>query len=80
MSEQRDEMGVVTIGAREIYDAVVGLRADVQSLVQSHEDVAKTLDAHETRIGSLEQQVWRASGVAATLGATAGILIPIIFK
>jgi hypothetical protein len=67
MSEQ-DPLGV-TISAREIYDQIVGLRDDVRSLVQSNQEVSKTLDDHEDRIRSVER--WKYSVPVAALGAVA---------
>jgi hypothetical protein len=69
-----DPLGV-TIGAREIYDQVVGLRDDVRSLVQSNSDVVKTLDDHEQRIRSVER--WKYAVPTAAIGAlvSAGITI-----
>lgn len=74
MADEHDPLGV-TIGAREIYDQVVGLRADMRSLVQSHAEVTKTLDDHEERIRSVER--WKYTVGTATVGAivSAGITI-----
>ncbi|MEU5160454.1 hypothetical protein AB0G74_12695 [Streptomyces sp. NPDC020875] len=49
-----EPLGVVSIGAREIYDEVLGLRGDVQALGQQGESVEETLEDHETRIRGLE--------------------------
>lgn len=72
MSE--DPLGV-TISAREIYDQIVGLRADVQSLTQSNTAVQETLNDHEERIRANER--WRYAVPTAALGAviSAGITI-----
>jgi hypothetical protein len=80
MSE-RDPLGV-TIGAREIYDELVGMREDVRSLTQTSESVAHKLDDHEERLRVLER--WKyalptaaVSGVLAagvTLARAAGIV------
>ncbi|UQA94938.1 hypothetical protein [Streptomyces halobius] len=76
MSE-RDELGGVTIGAREIYDELVALRGDVRSLSQTHEAVRQTLTDHETRLRGLER--WRyALPVAAV--TSAGTLIAAALK
>jgi hypothetical protein len=64
-SAERDPLAV-TIGAREIYDQVVGLRADVNKLVDSHADTETTLDDHENRIRSLER--WRYAVPTAAIG------------
>ncbi|MFJ9961087.1 hypothetical protein [Streptomyces avermitilis] len=66
--DPRDPFGV-HIGAREIYDQLVGMREDVRSLVQDREETDKALGDHETRIRSLE-----AFRYAAPVGAITGIL------
>ncbi len=76
MAEPQDPLGV-HIGAREIYDQVIGLRDDVRSLVQSSEDVEKTLEDHEQRIRGIER--WKYSVPAAALSALAGAVVT-IFK
>lgn len=43
---------------------------------KTHEQLA----ALEVRVGSLEQRVWRASGVAATLGGLVGVAVPFLTK
>ncbi|GAA2781471.1 hypothetical protein [Streptomyces showdoensis] len=53
--DDQDELGV-RIGAREIYNEVVGLRGDVQRLGQQGETVDETLEDHETRIRGLESE------------------------
>ncbi|MGW2860828.1 hypothetical protein [Streptomyces sp. NPDC001205] len=53
--EEQDPLGV-RIGAREIYDEVVGLREDVRSLGQQGESVEETLEDHESRIRGLESE------------------------
>ncbi|MEU7186441.1 hypothetical protein [Streptomyces sp. NPDC045369] len=75
--DDRNELGGVTIGAREIYDELVALRGDVRSLSQTHAAVAQTLDDHETRLRGLER--WRyALPVAAV--TSAGTLIAAVLK
>lgn len=64
--QARDVLGVVTIGAREIYDQLVGLREDVRSLTQSHSDVAAALDDHEERLRSVER--WKYAVPTAAIG------------
>ncbi|MEV6079611.1 hypothetical protein AB0L80_31545 [Streptomyces sp. NPDC052069] len=56
MEDDQDEPLGVRIGAREIYDEVVGLRGDVQRLGQEGETVTETLDDHEHRIRGLESE------------------------
>ncbi len=75
--DDRNELGVVTVGAREIYDELVALRGDVRSLSQTNETVAQTLADHETRLRGLER--WRyALPVAAV--TSAGTLIAAALK
>ncbi|MGI5408212.1 hypothetical protein ACQEV9_15595 [Streptomyces chartreusis] len=70
-----DSLGVVTISAREIYDEIVGMRAEVQTLVNTNTAVKETLDDHEQRIRAGER--WRYAVPTAALGAliSAGITI-----
>ncbi|MEW2635758.1 hypothetical protein AB0903_29995 [Streptomyces sp. NPDC048389] len=56
MNEDQGEPLGVRIGAREIYDEVVGLREDVRSLGQEGETVTETLEDHEHRIRGLESE------------------------
>jgi hypothetical protein len=73
-----DPLGV-TISAREIYDEIVGMRADVQSLAQSNASSSATLADHESRIRAVER--WKYGVPAATLSgviATAVALYSVI--
>lgn len=72
MSDERDSVGGVTIGAREIYDAVVSLRDDVRSMGQTHETAGKTLDDHEERIRGIER--WRYAVPASVLLAAGSVV------
>ncbi|MFI9076072.1 hypothetical protein ACIGW8_06140 [Streptomyces sioyaensis] len=76
MSE-RDNLGGVTIGAREIYDELVALREDVRSLSQTHEAVAQTLTDHESRLRGLERWKYALPVAAVT---SAGTLITAALK
>lgn len=71
---EEESLGV-TISSREIYDEIVGMRADVQSLVQSNAVISRQLDDHESRLRSLER--WRYAVPTAVLGTvvSAGITI-----
>ncbi|MEU3686976.1 hypothetical protein [Streptomyces narbonensis] len=66
---ENDPLGV-TIGAREIYDQVVGLRDDVRSLTQHNESTAETLDDHEERIRAIER--WKYAIPAGLLTGIGG--------
>lgn len=62
---------------REVYDAVMSLRSDVQSLTQSRNDAGETLDDHETRIRAIER--WKYGVPLATLiavGSTIAAIYP----
>ncbi|MFE4020125.1 hypothetical protein ACFXPZ_22400 [Streptomyces sp. NPDC059101] len=74
----RDPLGV-TIGAREIYDEVVGLREDVRSVVQNSESVRGTLTDHEDRLRALER--WKYAlplALLTALGTAAAELLRIL--
>ncbi|AUG87094.1 hypothetical protein PBI_NESBITT_22 [Streptomyces phage Nesbitt] len=57
------------IGAREIYDQLVGMREDVRSLVQDREDTDRALADHEERLRKVEKLQY-----AAPVGAITGLL------
>lgn len=75
MSAENEPLGVVTIGAREIYDQLIGLRSDVQTLTQTNTAVQATLDDHEQRLRSVER--WKYAVPTAAIGGivSAGITI-----
>lgn len=58
----------VEIGLREIYDAVVELKA----IVSGHPD---KLADHEDRIRRLERKVWFVSGLASVVSVVVTLLI-----
>lgn len=62
-----NDLGSVTIGAREIYDELVAMREDVRTSTQSLATVSATLADHEDRIRSGER--WRYSIPAALVTA-----------
>ena len=68
MTEERDTLGV-HIGAREIYDEVIGLREDMRSMTQNSASLRAEVEDHEARIRDLER--WR---YALPLAAVSGIL------
>lgn len=49
------------ITVREVYDAVMSLRQDLQH-------TPRMVDDHEERIRDLERKVWGAAGIATVLG------------
>lgn len=65
-----DPLGV-TIGAREIYDAVLGVREDVRGLKQDNESVNDKLADHESRIRSVER--WKYALPLSVLGSAVAI-------
>ena len=62
-----NDLGSVTIGAREIYDELVAMREDVRASTQNLATVTDTLADHEDRVRSLER--WRYSVPAALVTA-----------
>lgn len=77
MNEDRDPLAI-QIGAREIYDQLVGLRDDVRSLIQDREAVNNTLGDHEERLRVIER--WKYSvpvaALASIVSAVAAIVKP----
>ncbi|MFB6535104.1 hypothetical protein ACFCY8_26475 [Streptomyces noursei] len=71
MADEHDQDPLaVRIGAREIYDEVVGLREDVRTMGQQGEIVRQELADHETRIRDLER--WKyALPIAVVSGVVA---------
>ncbi|MFD7584188.1 hypothetical protein ACFV84_01945 [Kitasatospora sp. NPDC059811] len=60
----------MSIGAREIYDQVVGLREEMRTMTQQGESVREELEDHENRLRDLER--WKyALPVAAVSGVVA---------
>lgn len=78
MAGQTDDMGTVTIGAREIFDEVVAMRADVRSSLQTHAATEKTLTDMETRLRAVER--WRYSVPVAVLTAVISAVVTIYTK
>ncbi|MER5886816.1 hypothetical protein ABT160_23580 [Streptomyces sp. NPDC001941] len=72
---ERDPLGV-TIGTREIYDAVVGLRDDVRSLTHEHAMTRRELADHEARLRAIERYKYAVplTGVTAVGGAVAALI------
>lgn len=56
------------ITVREVYDAVMSLRQDLQH-------TPRMVDDHEERIRDLERKVWGAAGIATVLGVVISQLI-----
>jgi hypothetical protein len=60
------------VGAREIYDEVKGLRADVQSALSQHESLKEEVDKLDADIGRLKMIVYGFVPVAGLLGTLVG--------
>jgi len=69
---EHDPFGV-HIGAREIYDQLVGLRDDVRSLVQDREDTDRVLEDHEDRLRAIER--WKYGVPLAALAALCSAVV-----
>lgn len=74
MSTQHDPFGV-HIGAREIYDQLVGLRDDVRSLIQDREDTDRMLSDHEERLRGIERWKYAVGTAAVTSVVSAGVTL-----
>ena len=46
----------------------------------AHDDTEQQIERLNERVSALEQRVWRASGVAATLGGLVGVAVPFLTK
>lgn len=66
-----DTVAVITL--REVYDAVVGLKEELNGVPRITAD-------HEERLRDLERKVWSFSGIAAVLGALLGQVISFLLK
>ncbi|MFI8263689.1 hypothetical protein [Streptomyces sp. NPDC085665] len=70
-----DQLGVV-IGAREVYDQVVGLREDVRAMGQQAEGVRDELADHESRLRALE--AWRYALPVAAVTGLGGAVVSLV--
>lgn len=75
MTEENSSLGV-HIGAREIYDQVVGVREDVQGLVRSEENTQRDLADHEERLRNVER--WKYATGTSLATAVASIVVALI--
>lgn len=73
-----NDLGTVTVGAREIYDELVAMREDVRTTAQSLATVADTLADHEDRIRSVER--WKYSIPTALMTAVVSAVVAITTK
>ncbi|MFI8830555.1 hypothetical protein ACIGPN_05955 [Streptomyces afghaniensis] len=60
---------------RALHELVVRLDERLKS-----DTTAEAVGELEQRVSGLEQRVWRASGVAATLGGLVGVAVPFLTK
>jgi len=78
MAEQSEDLGAVTIGAREIYDQLVGLREEVRTSTHTLQSTAETLADHETRIRAIER--WKYSVPTALVTAVVSAAVTLYTK
>lgn len=64
-----ESFGSVTIGAREIYDALMRLTATVDRMAEQVTDVRSEVADHEQRVRTLERSRWPLPSLAAILAA-----------
>jgi len=67
------EQTTAIITLREVYDAVIGLKVELDGIPKIAAD-------HEDRIRDLERKVWSYSGLAAVGGAALGQLLSWLLK
>ncbi|MEU6246424.1 hypothetical protein [Glycomyces sp. NPDC047010] len=79
-----EDLGTVTIGAREIYDEVVSMRGDLgrfggelSRISDADETTQENLADHEDRLRQMERRLW-AIPTAATLLAVGSLVVAII--
>lgn len=68
-----DDQLQAVITLREVYDAVVGLKEELNGVPTITAD-------HETRIRDLERKVWSYSSLAAIAGAALAQLVTYLLK
>lgn len=73
-----DDLGSVTVGAREIYDQLIAMREDVRAAGQSLQGMTETLTDHETRIRAVER--WKYSVPTALVTAVISAAVTITTK
>jgi hypothetical protein len=69
-------LGSVTIGAKEIYDAVVSVTGKVDHLGYSNGELAKRVDKHDVQIAELQARRWPL-GVSATAISALGLIVAV---
>lgn len=77
-----DQLGPVTIGAREIYDLGLATKQSVERVAMQIDGHAQKLADHEVRLDAIEQTRWPLSPAAVVAGVLAliSILLQILPK
>jgi hypothetical protein len=70
-----DDLGSVTIGAREIYDQLVAMRDEVRTSAQSLTAVSGTLADHEDRLRTVERRTLAVPAALVTAVISAATTI-----
>ncbi|MCI3271032.1 hypothetical protein [Streptomyces cylindrosporus] len=70
-----NDLGTVSIGAREIYDQLVAMRDEVRASAQTHVAVAEKLADHEDRLRSVERWKYAVPTALATAVISAATTI-----
>lgn len=78
MADPDNDLGTVTIGAREIYDQLVSLTDEVRASTLNHAAVDTKLADHEERIRSVER--WKYSVPAAVVTSVLAAAVTIATK
>lgn len=71
---QVQQIPVVVIGLKDIYDAVLKLQSTVDRLVSQQDDHSKDITDHEGRLRSLERGRWPLPSIAALVSVAALIV------
>lgn len=68
-----DDQTHAVITLREVYDAVVGLKEELNGVPRITAD-------HEERIRELERRVWSFAGIATILGAALAQIVSFLLR
>lgn len=66
----------ISIGAREIYDAVVACRTGIEALHNDHAGLVTRVTRLERDVASLQRVRWQAAGALALAAGAAAYVIP----
>ena len=78
MSAQEQPSPGVVVTLTQIYDQILEMRSDVTDIKTKLETLTSKTDDHESRIRSLERQVWAAGGAGGALGGFLTYLISVL--